>query len=160
MTKITTSFISICVIAMMAFALHSCSTPQSGEAQSGATQSNEPWTAQQLLPPAELAKTLNDPNSAKPILLSIGFGGGISGSKEMGASRDNAGMENLKQELSTLPKDADIVIYCGCCPYKDCPNVRPAFQLLNEMEFTHHKLLDLPNNLKVDWIDPGYPMNN
>ena len=43
-------------------------------------------------------------------------------------------------------------------PYKNCPNVRPAFTLLNEMKFTNHKLLDLPANLKVDWIDKGYPM--
>jgi thiosulfate/3-mercaptopyruvate sulfurtransferase len=35
------------------------------------------------------------------------------------------------------------------------PNIRPAFKLLTEMEFTHFKLLNLPHNLKTDWIDRG-----
>ncbi|MBI4929493.1 MAG: hypothetical protein HY841_01935 [Bacteroidetes bacterium] len=92
----------------------------------------------------------------KPILLSIGFGGGIKGSKEIGAANAKEGIENLKKELTKLPKDADIVIYCGCCPFEHCPNIRPAFQLLNEMKFTNHKLLNLSHNLKTDWIDKGY----
>jgi len=50
------------------------------------------------------------------------------------------------------------VIYCGCCPFEHCPNVRPAFQLLNEMKFTNQKLLNLSTNLKTDWIDKGYPV--
>ena len=120
-------------------------------------QPKEPWTEKQLLQPADLAKTLNDPRSKKPILLSIGFGGGIKGSKDLGAARDKEGIDNLKKEVSALPKNADIVIYCGCCPFKDCPNVRPAFKLLNEMKFTNHKLLNLSHNLKVDWIEKGYP---
>lgn len=119
----------------------------------------EPWTEKQLLNPSDLAKVLNDANSKKPILLNIGFGGGIKGTKEIGAAKEKEGIENLKKELSKLPKDADLVIYCGCCPFKDCPNIRPAFNLLNEMKFTNHKLLNLPHNLKVDWIDKGYPMN-
>jgi hypothetical protein len=60
--------------------------------------------------------------------------------------------------LEKLPKDASIVVYCGCCPYRSCPNVRPAFNLLNSMGFKNHKLLDLPQNIKVDWIDHGYPV--
>ncbi len=123
-----------------------------------AQNSKEPWTEKQLLNPADLAKILNDAKSKKPILLSIGFGGGIKSSKETGATKEKEGIENLKKELAKLPKDADIVIYCGCCPFKDCPNIRPAFKILNEMKFTNHKLLNLSHNLKVDWIDKGYPM--
>lgn len=118
----------------------------------------DPWTEKQLMQPAALAHILNEPNSKKPVILSIGFGGGIKGSKELGAADDKEGIENLKKELSGLSKDADIVIYCGCCPFEDCPNVRPAFELLNQMKFTNHKLLNLSQNLKVDWIDNGYPM--
>ena len=144
-TKITLA--SFFAMALLAFLFQSFTDQQS----------KEPWTEKQLLQPADLAKTLNDPNSKKPILLSIGFGGGIKGSKEMGAARDKEGMDHLKKELSTLPKNSDIVVYCGCCPFDHCPNVRPAFNLLNEMKFTNHKLLNLTHNLKTDWIDKGYP---
>ena len=123
-------------------------------------QANEPWTEKQLMEPSDLAKIINDPAIKKPILYSIGFGGGIKGSIEMGASRDKVNLEKFKKELSKLPKDADIVIYCGCCPFNKCPNVRPAFNLLNEMKFTNHKLLNLVQNLKVDWIDKGFPVED
>ncbi|MBI4946285.1 MAG: rhodanese-like domain-containing protein [Bacteroidetes bacterium] len=118
---------------------------------------NDPWAEKQLMTPADLAKILNDSKSKQPIILSIGFGGGIKGSIEMGAAKEKEGIKNLKKELTKLPKDADIVIYCGCCPFEHCPNIRPAFQLLNEMKFTNHKLLNLSHNLKTDWIDKGYP---
>ncbi|MHB8259474.1 MAG: rhodanese-like domain-containing protein [Bacteroidia bacterium] len=119
----------------------------------------DPWTDKQLMQPADLAKIMNDPKATKPILLSIGFGAKIKGAVEMGAASEKEGIEKLKQELSKLPKDADIVIFCGCCPFEHCPNIRPAFKLLAEMKFTKYKLLNLSHNLKVDWIDKGYPMN-
>lgn len=119
----------------------------------------EPWTEKQLINPADLAKIINDPQSKKPIILSVGFDKGIiKGSKTLGAAKETEGIENLKNELSHLPKDADIVIYCGCCPFEHCPNIRPAFKLLNKMKFTNHKLLNLTHNIKVDWIDKAYPI--
>lgn len=147
MNKRKISVISILAIVVIAFTLN------------GYTKEKEPWSEKQLLKPADLVKSFNDPDSKKPILLSIGFDGGIAGSIVVGAARDKEGIENLKKELAKLPKDADIVIYCGCCPYDKCPNVRPAFNLINEMKFTNHKLLDLPHNLKTDWINKGYPMS-
>ena len=116
----------------------------------------EPWTLQQLMEPAVLNNTINNPNAEKPLIYSIGFGGGIKGSVEMGAARDEVNLEKFKATLSTLPKNANIVIYCGCCPFEHCPNVRPAFKLLNDMGFTNHKLLNLKENFKVDWLDKGY----
>lgn len=118
----------------------------------------EPWTKDQLMAPADLAKILNDVTSPQPIILNIGSVGDIQGAESIGIAKNEDGLESLRTRLSSLPKDADIVIYCGCCPFKDCPNVRPAFSLLMEMNFTDPKLLDLPDNLKVDWIDKGYPM--
>jgi alkanesulfonate monooxygenase len=38
-----------------------------------------------------------------------------------------------------------------------CPNIRPAFSLLNEMKFTHAHLLNLEHNIKTDWVAKGYP---
>lgn len=120
----------------------------------------EPWKENQLIPPAELAKVINDKNARQPIVFSIGPSAIVRGSIDIGAAKEKDNLKNLKQQLSKLPKDTAIVIYCGCCPFKDCPNIRPAFQLLNKMKFTNHKLLNLPKNIKVDWIDKGYPKNN
>ena len=127
----------------------------SNAAQSGKV---EPWTIAQLMDPENLAKTLNNPASKQPVIFSIGPSGLIKNAIDIGPAKDNENLKKLKSSLNKLSKDADIVLYCGCCPFADCPNVRPAFKLLNEMKFTNHQLLNLSQNLKVDWIDKGYPM--
>ena len=130
-------------------------TPVSEEpAETPARQ--EPWTEQQLLEPRDLAQLVQESQDSL-VIISLGAGGIIPGSKDTGPSGEKQGLENLRTELQSLPKDSDIVIYCGCCPFEICPNVRPAFSLLNEMGFTNHQLLNLRENIKVDWIDRGYP---
>ncbi len=121
-------------------------------------QGNEPWRTDQLIEPSALAAILNDPSAKQPVLYSIGFGGGIKNSIIEGPAKDSINLLKWKNELQKLPKDANIVIYCGCCPFEHCPNIRPAFKLLNEMGFTNQKLLNLSHNLKADWIDKGYPI--
>jgi thiosulfate/3-mercaptopyruvate sulfurtransferase len=116
----------------------------------------EPWTSNQLMAPAELNKILNNSKASQPVIFSIGFQDIIKNSIDIGPGRDKESIKKLKQHLSKLSKDSFIVIYCGCCPFDKCPNVRPVFNLLNEMGFKNHKLLNLPQNIKVDWIDKGY----
>src|SRR5437879_6752144 len=41
-----------------------------------------------------------------------------------GASRD--GIEDLKKWAQNVPRSQSIVLYCGCCPWNRCPNIRPA----------------------------------
>jgi thiosulfate/3-mercaptopyruvate sulfurtransferase len=118
----------------------------------------EPWKPGQLLAPAELAKTIGDPAAKQPVVFSIGPGAVIKGSIDIGPARDSNNIKKFRQQLSQLPKDANIVIYCGCCPFVHCPNIRPAFTLLNEMKFTHPQLLNIEHNIKTDWIDKGYPV--
>lgn len=141
----------LAVIAVVMVVAVSCSYFQNKSNSSG-----ELWTAQQLMEPSELNAMLNNPKAEKPAMYSIGFGGGIPGSVEMGAARDEVNLQKFKTELSKLPKNKAIVIYCGCCPFEHCPNVRPAFKLMNDMGFTSHKLLNLKQNFKTDWIDKGY----
>lgn len=119
----------------------------------------EPWKENQLMPPAELAKIINDKNAHQPIVFSIGPGAIIKGSIDIGPAQEKESLTKLKNELAKLPKDANIIIYCGCCPFEHCPNIRPAFQLLKEMKFTNQRLLSLQKNIKVDWIDKGYPLS-
>ncbi|MBZ5859401.1 rhodanese-like domain-containing protein [Flavihumibacter profundi] len=136
------------VLLMTAISFSSC----------GQATSAEPWTANQLMPPSELAKMINDKNASQPVVLCIGPGAVIKGSIDIGPAQEKENLAKLKEQLSKLPKDANIVIYCGCCPFAHCPNVRPAFQMLKDMKFTNQKLLNLSTNIKTDWIDKGYPV--
>ena len=126
--------------------------------QGASTVQKEPWTQSQLLEPADLAKTLNDAKAAQPFIFCIGPSSVIKGSIYIGPTKDQKNLDTFKTQLDKLPKDANIVIYCGCCPFDRCPNVRPAFELLNKMEFRNQKLLNLSHNVKADWIDKGYPV--
>ena len=124
--------------------------------QKAAAQNPINWTNDQLLQPSELATALKD-NKDISVIFSIGPGAIIPHSRDMGMIKEEDNMKKFKQELESLPKDTSIVIYCGCCPYEHCPNVRPAIELLKEMKFTNYKLLDLTHNIKIDWINKGYP---
>lgn len=119
---------------------------------------NEPWTSKQLMEPADLAKEMAEPSGHRPFIFCVGPSAVIKGSIDIGPAREKENLEKFKQRVSQLPKDADIVLYCGCCPFEHCPNIRPAFTLLNEMKFTNHKLLNLSHNIRVDWIDHQYPI--
>jgi thiosulfate/3-mercaptopyruvate sulfurtransferase len=121
-------------------------------------QQKEPWTHEQLLEPQDLALTLNNPQSHQPLILSIGPAAIIKNSIDIGPTREKENLYKLERVLKTTPKDEMIVLYCGCCPFDKCPNIRPAFELLNQMQFKNHKLLNLAHNIKADWIDRGYPV--
>lgn len=119
----------------------------------------EPWKQEQLIKPEDLAKIIRDgDNTNDPVIFNIGPSGAIKGSIEIGFVNDSKGIKKLETNLKNVPKDKAIVLYCGCCPFEHCPNIRPAFTLLNKKGYKNHRLLDLPRNLKVDWIDKGYPM--
>lgn len=120
----------------------------------------EPWKPSQLLSPEDLAKTIQDPKAKQPVIFCIGPGAVVKGSIDIGPTRDSSNLNKLRKQLEKLPKETAIVIYCGCCPFEHCPNIRPAFTLLNEMKFTHPQLLNLEHNIKTDWINKGYPVVN
>jgi hypothetical protein len=77
---------------------------------------------------------------------------------DAGPARDKENLDKLGKLLSKEDRNREVVIYCGCCPFEHCPNVRPAFSLLMGMHFTHAKLLNLSHNIRVDWINKGYPV--
>ena len=118
----------------------------------------EPWRPDQLMEPANLSAIINNPGASQPLIISIGPAGLIKNAVNIGPTGKKENLDKLKSLLSKEKKDRPIVIYCGCCPFQNCPNIRPAFKLLNEMKFTNQKLLNLTHNLKVDWIDHGFPM--
>jgi len=116
----------------------------------------EPWTPEQLMAPAELAAKIN--NNSNPLVICVGPAGLIKGSIETGAAHESANLDKLKTLLSGQDRNKEVIIYCGCCPFKNCPNIRPAFNLLLSMHFAHPRLLDIPHNIRVDWIEHGYPL--
>jgi thiosulfate/3-mercaptopyruvate sulfurtransferase len=82
----------------------------------------------------------------------------IPGAAYAGPGSRPEGLDLLKSAVEKLPHDREIVIYCGCCPWDKCPNVKPAMELLKSMGFTHVKAMQLPTSFKADWIDQGYPV--
>ena len=82
----------------------------------------------------------------------------IPGAVYAGPGSSAAGLEILRAEAGKLAKDREILIYCGCCPWERCPNVKPAIAMLQEMGFQKAKVLHLETGFKMDWIDKGYPV--
>lgn len=130
-------------------------------AQSAPLTQSEPWKEQELLAPADLARTIETGSKQQqPLILSVGPAALIKGSVDIGPASEKEGLNKLKKALEQQSKETEIVIYCGCCPFNHCPNIRPAFKLLKEMHFTHAKLLNLEHNIRTDWMDKGYPTEN
>jgi thiosulfate/3-mercaptopyruvate sulfurtransferase len=117
----------------------------------------DPWSDKDLMQPKELAAHMQG-----PLIVHVGFpvlyrAAHITGSQYAGPGSKAEGIDMLKKAVADQPRDREIVLYCGCCPWDKCPNIRPAFAALREMGFTHVKVMVVPENLKADWIDKGYP---
>lgn len=125
-----------------------------------AQQKQEPWNANQLLEPQTLAKKITQNQANNILILSVGPDAIIKGSVDIGPTTEQENLNKLKNYLKNVPKSKEVVIYCGCCPFDKCPNIRPAFKALKDMGFKNPKLLNLPKNIKVDWLDKDYPTND
>ncbi|HUB78133.1 MAG TPA: rhodanese-like domain-containing protein [Bryobacteraceae bacterium] len=84
----------------------------------------------------------------------------IPGAVYAGPASRPEGLALLKTALDKLPRDSQVVVYCGCCPWDHCPNVKPASELLKQMGFTHAKILYLETGFAKDWIEKGYPVES
>src|SRR6202789_1400968 len=117
--------------------------------------------SQAMLQPAELVQMLN--SSAKPLVLQTGSHvfyaeAHIAGAEYAGPAGTSAGIEALRARVAGLNKDSPLVIYCGCCPWSRCPNIKPAYQQLQALGFTNVKALYLADNFGADWVEKGYPV--
>src|SRR6204780_5971003 len=136
------------------FALASCSC-------FGQEAVSDPWAASELLQPAELAQAIQ--SGKAPVLLSVAFpvlykGKHIVHAINAGPTSKPEGIEALKTAVAKLGKDADLVIYCGCCPMVKCPNIRPAYRALKELSFTRLQILSVPDNFHENWESKRYPV--
>jgi thiosulfate/3-mercaptopyruvate sulfurtransferase len=126
----------------------------------GQEATSDPWASGALVQPAELAQAIQSGHA--PIILSVAFpvlyrGRHIMHAINAGPTSKPEGIEALKKAVANLPKDSDLVIYCGCCPMVKCPNIRPAYRALQELGFTHVRVLSLPSNFHDDWASKDYP---
>lgn len=119
----------------------------------------DPWTKADLMAPATLAALIRNPKAPKPLIFNIGVVENIKGAKNMGGASEKENLDRFKKTLSNTPKTSTVVVYCGCCPFNRCPNIRPAFKAIKAAGFKNGKLLNLPTNIKVDWINKGYPVD-
>ncbi len=129
----------------------------------GARASASRAQSPRLIQPAQLAKLLSLPKAARPVILHVGFRvlyeqAHIPGAEYMGAASEAAGLARLRARLKTLPKDTFVVLYCGCCPWGKCPNIRPAYAAAKALGFANVKALQIARNFGADWVDQGYPV--
>ncbi len=117
----------------------------------------------QVLQPEALRHLLQTAGADKPLILQVGSHllyaeAHIPGSEYVGQGSQPAGLQQLQNRVSSLPRKKLIVLYCGCCPWIRCPNLGPAFAKLHEMGFTNVKVLYLADNFGTDWANKGYPV--
>jgi thiosulfate/3-mercaptopyruvate sulfurtransferase len=115
-----------------------------------------------LIQPEELVKMIQ-PGKEKPLMIQVGshvlFGQAhIPGSEYIGPASSEAGVQQLRKRVESLPRTKLIVLYCGCCPWGHCPNVKPADDALHAMGFTNVKVLYISDNFGTNWVDKGYPV--
>jgi hypothetical protein len=118
-----------------------------------------------LLAPGALAARLDDVKSGKVVVLYVGpdalFGHGhVPGARKIGAIDSDEGQHALAEVLAKVPVESEIVLYCGCCPVRNCPNVRPASAAIRALGRSNARVLDLPTRFSNDWTDKGYPIEH
>ena len=123
----------------------------------------DPWASSQILEPGALAGELTRKDGIPPTVVYVGFhtlfrGGHIAGASFGGTASTEPGLAALRKGADSLPRSTSLVIYCGCCPFDKCPNIRPAYTTFHTMGFKKLRVLVLPVNFATDWVEKGYPI--
>ena len=82
--------------------------------------------------------------------------GRVPGAKQLPALDSDEGPRALREALARVPPETEIVVYCGCCPVRNCPNVRPASAAIRALKRANAHVLDLPTRFSTDWSDKGF----
>lgn len=120
----------------------------------------DPWSKSEFVEPEVIAKLLQ--SSATPpkiicVAFPLNFKRHLPKAVYAGPGSKVEGIEMLKKAVADTPKDADILLYCGCCPMDHCPNLRPAFKVLKEMGYTKVRAMNVATNMPTDWYGKNYP---
>jgi len=115
-----------------------------------------PWKSAELMEPGELNDAIT--SNKAPLIFNIGSVEDIKGAVHIGPLSDAANLEKFKTTVASHKKSTEMVIYCGCCPFGKCPNIRPAYKLLKDLGYANVKVLNLYVNLRNNWTSAGYPL--
>jgi thiosulfate/3-mercaptopyruvate sulfurtransferase len=116
-----------------------------------------------LINPEDLVKLLEISGKEKPLMIQVGSHvlfsqAHIPGSEYIGPASSEAGLRQLRKRVESLARTKFIVLYCGCCPWGHCPNVKPADDALRTLGFSNVKVLYIVDNFGANWVDKGYPV--
>jgi thiosulfate/3-mercaptopyruvate sulfurtransferase len=136
---------------------------QNQRSTSHAAQGHDPWTNGEVMTPEALVKELSRSVPDRPAVVYVGFdflyqSAHIPGAVFEGPAREAKGIEALTKWARDVPRDKEVVLYCGCCPWTDCPNIRPAFRALRSLGFKRLKVVKMDNDFARDWVAKGYPV--
>ena len=125
------------------------------------SSSGWPWGTDSVTPAEFAAELAGATGADKPIVICTAPPflyrvGHIPGSVLHGPASSAEGLDSLTKWADTLPRAANLVVYCGCCPLEQCPNLAPAYKALKGLGFTRVRVLLLPTSFKTDWVDRGY----
>jgi thiosulfate/3-mercaptopyruvate sulfurtransferase len=155
------------VIGSFCLILAGCERSQMGSPETDRGRPDMPRASSpvpsDLMQPEDLAGTLRSNDGIKPLILYVGFRvlytqAHIAGSEFIGPGASQEGLQQLRTRVQSLPRTQPIVIYCGCCPWNDCPNMNPAYGELRFLGFKDVRRLYIPNNFGKDWVERGYPV--
>ena len=119
--------------------------------------------ATRLIQPEDLVKLIQTSGKEKPLMIQVGSHvlfsqAHIPGSEYVGPASSESGVHQLRKRAESLPRTKLIILYCGCCPWGHCPNVKPADDALHAMGFSNVKVLYISDNFGTNWVDKGYPV--
>ena len=154
------SLLTIGIGARLIVAAPTVPTPPAPQAK---TMAPSPIPDADLISAQDLARILQSPRRERPLLIYVGFRlpytqAHIPASLFFGPAADAAVVQKLQKHVEALSRNKFIVVYCGCCPWSHCPNVKPAYEALHDSGFRKLKVLYIPDNLGTDWVNKGYPV--
>lgn len=138
---------------------------RSGRPAAGASKASTkqaPLSGSMLMSPQAVAKMLPTAKGKKVVVIQVGFynlyaQAHIPGAEYLGPASKPDGLAKLRKGVQSLRRDQSILLYCGCCPWSRCPNIKPAYEALRAMGFTHVRVMHIANNFGTDWVTKGYP---
>jgi thiosulfate/3-mercaptopyruvate sulfurtransferase len=117
------------------------------------------WKKEQMMTTIELSTKIKTNAKDKPLIFNVGPMENIKGAIAVGAATNVTFGSKIQSYLTMESKTKAIVVYCGCCSYSSCPNIKPAYDYLIAQGFKNTKVLELPESIKPDWVAKGYPMD-